>query len=140
MNQNNVTKLLNDLKSTNSTIRNKAAMRVADIGDERAKEYLIDAINVPQNKNNRGTLIHALSNFDCFDLFPFLFDLSITGNYEVSFEASNILFEQDFIISDEELKNAKAKLLEYQKRDNLPEHSETLITELTELLNDFVKS
>ncbi len=51
--------LIADLKSTDSSVRDEAAISLMDIGDSQAILPLIEAIGVPENINHRGTLVHG---------------------------------------------------------------------------------
>jgi len=73
-------------KTPHSAIRNAAAVALSDLGDNQAFQPIIAMIQHPKTKENRGTLIYALQRFDCSTIVPFLVDLVISGNYEVSSE------------------------------------------------------
>lgn len=132
---NDFQKLIKDLESNDPIIRNESAIKLMDLGNIDAKKYLLNAINKLENYNNRGTLIYALSKFDCSDLFQFLIDLVFTNNYEVAWGASDILFSQKFYISDDDILVAKSKLNEY-KKSKLPDFGKKLIKALEEFLNE----
>ena len=92
--------LIIDLESTDSSVRDKAAISLMDIGDERAVTPLIKAIQKPENSNHRGTLVYALSAFNCLNHINTLVDLILTANFEVAtgsyqiLEQSNLSKEQ----------------------------------------------
>ncbi len=106
------------LRSPHGQIRNRTALVLRKIGDNRAIEPLMTAIQLRANKNNNGTLIYALQTLDCQHLFSFLFDLVIDGNYEVECMALAILKEQEFEVTPAMLAEAKHKLDEYSLRDH----------------------
>ena len=83
--------LLLDLKSSDPSVRDKAAIELMDLGNAAAIHPLLEAIARPGNANYRGTLVYALSRFDCLEHVEFLVDLAVTGNYEVSCGAFNII-------------------------------------------------
>lgn len=56
------------LQSTSPRTRNMAAIELMDSGDPNAVTLLIEAIERPENRKARGTLIYALSAFDCSEL------------------------------------------------------------------------
>lgn len=85
--------LINDLESPYSSIRDRAALELMDLRDESAVEPLLRAIAKPENINHRGTLVYALSAFDCEPFIEALVDLVLTGNFEVSCGALGILEE-----------------------------------------------
>jgi HEAT repeat protein len=61
----NFTELIASLESTDAATRNRAAIRLMDCGDAAAIEPLIRAIERPENRSARGTLVYPLSEFDC---------------------------------------------------------------------------
>ena len=125
-----VDRLIELLKSQHGHIRNRAASALRDIGDDRAIEPLVNAIGVPENCNNRGSLVWALQTLDCCNLFPLLFDLGIEGNYEVRSMALMILDEQDFGVTPTILAVAKNKLDSYMSRNSLRPEDEYFAKEL----------
>ena len=106
------------LRSPHGQIRNRTALVLRKIEDNRAIEPLMTAIQLPANKNNNGTLIYALQTLDCQHLFSFLFDLVIDGDFEVECMSLAILQEQDFEVTPAMLCEAKHKLDEYSLRDH----------------------
>jgi HEAT repeat protein len=85
--------LIHDLEASESAVRDKAALQLMDIGDERAVQPLLQAISKPENINHRGTLVYALGAFDCELFLEPLVDLALSGNFEVSAGALSILEE-----------------------------------------------
>ena len=83
--------LIQDLQSPDASVRDKAAIVLMDIGDEEAVRPLLDAIAKPENANHTGTLVYALSAFDCVEHLEVLVDLCLKGNYEVSSGAFHII-------------------------------------------------
>jgi HEAT repeat protein len=83
--------LILQLESSNSSVRDKAALELMDRRDERAVEPLLRAIAQPENINHRGTLVYALSAFNCDAFLELLVDLVVTGNFEVSCGAFGII-------------------------------------------------
>lgn len=118
------------LQSTDGRSRNRAAIVLRDIGDDLAIEPIVNAIGIPENCNNRGTLVYALQTLDCCYLFPLLFDLGIEGNYEVRSMALKILEEQDFEVTPVILAEAKNKLDSYMRRNDLRPEDEYFAKEL----------
>lgn len=92
-----------------------------DFGDNAALAPLIQAICVPENIDHRGTLVHALTAFDCIDHLEFLIDLCVRGNYEVSCHAYNCIDDLEF---SPQLGERIKKALEKYAIPDLPhEHS-----------------
>ncbi len=73
--------------TSNHTIRDQVALALRDIGDERAVNAIANLLTDSKTINHRGTLVYALSAFDCTEIMPFLVDLIISGGFEVSREA-----------------------------------------------------
>lgn len=85
--------LIQDLESPSSSVRDKAALDLMDLGNESAVGPLLNAISKPANFNHRGTLVYALGAFNCEPFLEVLVDLAITGNFEVSTGAFSIIHE-----------------------------------------------
>ena len=71
------------LDSPNPFIRDAAAMSLGDLQANEVVPKIIDLIQLPENENNRGSLIYALQSFDVKDYFLLFTDLIISGNFEV---------------------------------------------------------
>lgn len=89
--------LLLDLQSSDAAVRDIAALELMEIKDPHAILALIEAIIKPENANHRDTLVYALGGFNCLDHLEVLVDLVVTGNFEVSLCAFNIIEDFDFI-------------------------------------------
>ena len=85
--------LIQDLECPSSSVRDKAALDLMDIGNESAVGPLLHAISKPENLNHRGTLVYALGAFNCEPFLEVLVDLVLTGNFEVSTGAFGIIEE-----------------------------------------------
>lgn len=117
-----VDSLIQLLRSTDGRTRNRAAMALREIGDDRAVHPLVDAISVPENCNNRGTLVYALQTLDCRNYFQFLFDLAIEGNYEVRCMVLMIFEDQEFELTPTIVAEVTNKLDAFTRRKhNCPE-------------------
>lgn len=86
--------LLTALESSDANLRNNSALALMDSGDRAAIPVLLAAIENPAHRHARGTLVYALSAFDCTGLFAELFRWAIEGAYETTGEALAILHEQ----------------------------------------------
>jgi HEAT repeat protein len=118
--------LIDLLENTHhSVIRNAAAVALSDLGDQRAFQPIVAQVQHPKNQGDNGTLVYALRNFDCSTIVPFLVDLVISGDFEVSHEAFlaietvEKISEEDFQVSRQKIERAllhcdqeKAALLE----------------------------
>jgi HEAT repeat protein len=78
-------------ESWNPDVWNGAAVALRDLGDPRAVDALIERIRDPKTEKSRGTLVYALQVFDCLPHAELLLELVLTGNFEVSREASDAL-------------------------------------------------
>jgi hypothetical protein len=90
------------LMSHDARIRNRAAIELMDSGNPEVVAALVAAIEKDDNRQARGTLIYALSGFDCSSLFSEIFRWAIEGGFEASHEAISILREQSIGLDDEE--------------------------------------
>lgn len=123
--------LIQDLESPISSIRDKAALDLMDVLDERAVEPLLRAISKPENANHRGTLVYALSAFNCEAHLEVVVDLALTGNYEVSAGACSILEESANSVGA--IRRIRAQLNKYDQKLLLAEHHHMVWEGLHEL-------
>ncbi|WP_347815429.1 HEAT repeat domain-containing protein [Hahella sp. CR1] len=123
--------LIRDLASSDASIRDRSALTLMDIGDERAVEPLFRAITKPENINHRGTLVYALSAFNCEAFVEVLVDIVLTGSFEVSITAFSII--ADSITSPESLMQMQAQLLKFDKNMLSADHHHEAYQELLEL-------
>lgn len=123
--------LIQDLESTNSAIRDKAALDLMDLRDESAVNPLLRAISKPENINHRGTLVYALSAFNCEAVLEVLVDLALTGNFEVSAGAYSIIAES--VTSAEVGQRVQAQLVKFSSNTLSAEHNYMALRELREL-------
>lgn len=91
--------LINLLDQEDTEIRNKAAIALMDIGDDKAVQPLFNAINKKQNFNKNGTLVYALQVFDCKNRLVDLFSILFFQGYEARMGAITILNSQIFEFS-----------------------------------------
>lgn len=126
-----IASLLQSLESTDASVRDAAALDLMDIGDERAVAPLLRAISKPENVNHRGTLVYALSAFDCREFIETLVHLALTGNYEVAAGACNII--NDMATSEDCLQRIKAQLQQIDPEALQAEHHQWAWEELLEL-------
>ena len=104
--------LINDLKSQSHAVRDSACIRLIDFITE-AKSVLIGQTHNPENKNNRGTMLYALSFLNCDGQFAELLKALLDSGFEVANGAYNILCQQFFEISNEDTEHIEAILDEY---------------------------
>ena len=82
------------LNSEKPFLRNGAASGLMQLADPRAVPFLLEAIRNPANYGRNGTLVYALSAFDCHHLFRELWLIILYQGYEAKLMALNILDEQ----------------------------------------------
>lgn len=95
--------LLGVLASTaDPALRHAVAL---DLSDRRTPDLfpaLVRLLQDDRTSGSRGTLLHALTPFDCSHIVPLLVELFATGGLEVRVEAFNRLMETDAELSCDE--------------------------------------
>ena len=89
-------------------------MTLMDSGNPDAVEALVTAIEVVAYREALGTLIYALSGFDCSAHFSQIFRWAIEGGFEASHEAMSILRDQGITPTELEREECLALLREAQ--------------------------
>jgi len=87
----------------NSGIRNRAALALEDIKDNRALEPLLTAIFKKENHNYNGTMVFALESLDCSQKLKEIFRILFYETYESKISAYAILSDQIFDFTKEDL-------------------------------------
>jgi HEAT repeat protein len=123
--------LIQDLESPKSSIRDRAALDLIDIRDDSAIAPLLRAISKPENVNHRGTLVYALSAFNCEAFLETLVDLALTGNFEVSAGACSII--ADSATSAAAVQRVQAQLVKFDSNTLSAEHNHIAWQVLLEL-------
>jgi hypothetical protein len=103
--------LISLIASDNPGIRNRAALALEDIKDNRALEPLLTAIFKKENFNYNGTMVFALESLDCSQKLKEIFKILFYETYEAKVSAFAILADQIFNFT-------KDNLLEIQKMWN----------------------
>ncbi len=98
----------------NSTIRNRAALALRDIKDNRALEPLLKAIFKKKNHNYNGTMVYALETLDCSAKLKEIFKILFYQTWESKQSAYSILFAQIFTFTDNDILEIK-KMWDYIK-------------------------
>lgn len=98
-----------DLNNDRSWTRNIAALRLGEMGDNRAVDPLLSAILKSENINYNGTLVYALSDLDCSQKLVPLFDILFYHGYEAKVMALGIIDEQIFEFSKDDILEIKSK-------------------------------
>ncbi|XLZ71012.1 hypothetical protein ABT364_03340 [Massilia sp. SR12] len=123
--------LLQDLESSSSSIRDKAALELMDLQDEAAVGPLLRAIAKPENINHRGTLVYALGAFNCEAFLEVVIDLALTGNFEVSLGAIGIIEESATYA--EAIQRVHAHLRQFDPSSLVAEHHSMALQSLLAL-------
>jgi hypothetical protein len=129
---NTFNKAIDDLKSEDPKIRNKASLVLRDLGDQRAVAPLISAIVNADNSKSIGTMLYALEVMDCRELFLPLIRIAIGGNFEASAIALDLLHDKDFSVTDEDFTESK-NIFDNIERSDLKDFQSVAFNELTEL-------
>jgi hypothetical protein len=87
----------------NSSIRNRAALALKEIKDNRALEPLLTAIFKKENHNYNGTMVYALEPLDCSHKLKEIFKILFYETYESKVSAYDILCEQIFEFTTDDL-------------------------------------
>lgn len=120
-----------EIMSPDAKTRNEAAIALMDFGDPKAVAPLVAAIEVAENRKARGTLIYALSSFDCSSRFPQIFRWAVEGGFEASHEAMSILRKQGWTPNEAE---REACLIMLSRAENETDLDEDLRDELSSFL------
>jgi hypothetical protein len=100
---NRTQKVLQELESIDSSLRNDAALKVMDNNLEELVPALAAAVARSSNVGANGTLVYALGHFDCSRYFELLVDVALHHKFEASGEAFSILLEKDFDLNKDQL-------------------------------------
>lgn len=105
--------------SPDAKVRNIAAITLMDSRNPDAVKALVTAIEVVAYREARGSLIYALSGFDCSSRFSQIFRWAIEGGFEASHEAMSILRDQGITPTELERAECLALLREAQVQAQL---------------------
>jgi len=91
------------LSNEQHKLKNIAAFNLKEIGDSRAVDSLFNIALNEENIGKNGSMLYALSGLDCSRKFKELFQILFYHDYEAKAHAYNILSEQEFEFSKEDL-------------------------------------
>lgn len=94
--------LIELLEQKESGIRNRAALALEELKDNRAVEPLIKAIKKPENHEYNGTMVFALESLNCSSKIVDIFRILFEETYESKVSANAILEEQEFQYSNDD--------------------------------------
>lgn len=97
--------LISLLALDNSGIRNRAALALKELKDNRAVDPLLNSIFKKENLNYNGTMVFALESLDCSKNFKDIFKILFYQGYVAKWSAWNILNEQEFDFDDQDLQD-----------------------------------
>ena len=122
-------------KAQVSVIWNAAAYALRELGDTRAAPVLVEKINDPVTKGNRGTLLYALASFDCTPYVEDLVDWVINDNFEVSRKAFQILEDIEGDPDPGSVAAARAKLVAALQRTDLDDDQRAILEQTADLIS-----
>lgn len=100
--------LLKYLETTdNHILRNKIALALSDIGNNKATNGLIEVLLHPKTKGSRGTLLYALKELDYVHHISIITNLIGDPTLEISMEAYLLLEHVTDSLSNEQKENCK---------------------------------
>jgi hypothetical protein len=127
------------LKSDSPIIRNRAALALADIGDNKSLEPLLEAIFKGKNHNHNGTLVYALESVDCSNKLVEIFTILFYESYEAKMSAYSILGNQTFTFFNEDLLKIKAMSEDcIQHPEKCPDYHQTELINIQAMVNHFM--
>lgn len=120
----------------NEWLRMNAGMVLQDVVDQRALEPLVRAIKNPEFVANKGTLVFALAELDCSDLFILLVELALSNNFEVQSHALSILDEQTFNVTLGDVVVAEKMMADYGLGPDKGQDYEVLLENLEDIIEE----
>ena len=114
--------------TTDSHERNHLAMDLAETGDLRVRDVIIQLIGRSDLVNHRGTLVYALESYDMSDKFEFLIELVKNGNWEVAHQAALLI--DKLTICGPDVRNIYLDLLEEIQKPQLNDWRVDLLKDL----------
>ena len=97
--------LISLLEQSNSGIRNRAALALEEIRDDKALKPLLKSIKKKKNFNYNGTMVFALESLDCSKHLIEIFEILFYQTYESKMSAMSILDTQIFEFTKDDLIN-----------------------------------
>jgi hypothetical protein len=118
--------------SADSKARNALALHLAEAKVPGLEQVLVRLIERPGLSDSRGTLVHALSYFDCSKYLSFLVGLVAAGNWEVAHEALQALETIDEVDAGD-VERAFTALKRAQAAQGLEDWRRILLDDLSEM-------
>jgi hypothetical protein len=112
--------IISKLNSKETSIRYIASHMIIKFKIEQAKQNLIHRIKDKETLNCNGTMSYALSHLNCQNNLIDIFEILATQSYESKCHAYNILSEQEFEFTKNDIHKMKQilKTVEQDKTKN----------------------
>ena len=99
--------IIHKLDSKETSIRYIASHMILTFKIEKSKEKLIKRILDKDTFNSNGTMTYALSHLNCQNYLVNVFEILATQSYESKMHAYNIMSEQTFEFTEDDLNKMK---------------------------------
>jgi HEAT repeat protein len=141
--QKSIELIIDKLNSNEPSIRYIASQMIIEFKIEKAKQKLIERIKAKETLNSNGSMTYALSQLDCQNNLVDIFEILATQSYESKMHAYNILSEQEFNFTKNDIFEMKQimKYVEESKKENQIFDNETfeMIKDGFEGFNEYLK-
>jgi HEAT repeat protein len=118
------------LSTDDPTVRDALALSVSDHKHPEGFEALVTLLQDEHTRGHRGTLLYALAPYDCSAILLLLIDFAVTGSFEVSQQALNLIDGIDAEIDEQTWQEGVRRLR--QAYANASEERRPAIAELLE--------
>jgi len=125
--------IIAQLESKNSSIRHIASMMIIRFEIHEAAQMLIKRILDKDTLNSNGTMAFALEDLNCENYLLQIFKILATQSYESKCHAYNILSEQEFIFTKNDIVRMK-EILDYVDQNR--EENQIFEDETFEMIKD----
>jgi HEAT repeat protein len=130
--------LISLLDNNDPGLRNRAALALGDIGDNRAVDSLLKAILNKNNNYYNGTLVHVLSDLDCSKKLIDLFEILFYHEYEPRMGVIEILKEQEFEFTIKDLMDIQKKWIYLKDNPDECPDFENVKDDIESIVNEFM--
>ncbi len=96
------------LENESYDLRRLAALSLREIGNSSAVEPLLHNIFAKERINQNGTFVYALMALDCSKNIKEIFQILFYQGYEAKYHACEILEEQEFEFTRQDIHDIKA--------------------------------
>jgi HEAT repeat protein len=116
--QKSIELIIDKLSSNEPSIRYIASNMIIEFKIEKAKQKLIKRIKAKETLNSNGSMTYALSQLDCRNNLKDIFKILATQSYESKMHAYNILSEQEFNFTKNDIFEMK-QILKYIEENKI---------------------